>query len=346
LVITWLSISLQVFAESPFAELPRNHWCYTAIEQLFQSGLMAEGNGFYRLGYSVSRYEMAVWVASALQKVEETSGIRQSQNETGSYTNRGAKYVDIDVLIDAYNGVGTRTHLSPETKSSLKKLMYFLESELGELGYALLTEKTKEPIVMGLPQGTTYQSVLSFDLGYESLLTIGDTNATGRESVLVNGQWGSWSQRTGDRVSQPMGMGFTLKLGDLMVSAGQEVSRDTENSGTTALGLRYNRQNMGIEVGYTSESVLGIGTKNVNGRHITSAGFEYSATSLSRAGAGITRSADPVSNTTTTDFGLRYQQEDASVVLGYRLVDFSAADLQGTPEAPDNVATAEFSIRF
>lgn len=55
---------------TPFSDLPQNHWAYQAVSQLQKDGVITGyDDKTYRGSQMVSRYEMAVYVAAAMQKL-------------------------------------------------------------------------------------------------------------------------------------------------------------------------------------------------------------------------------------------------------------------------------------
>ncbi len=56
-------------AANPFEDVPRNHWAYDAVSQLAVDGVVeGYGDGTYRGGQEITRYEMAQMVARAMTK--------------------------------------------------------------------------------------------------------------------------------------------------------------------------------------------------------------------------------------------------------------------------------------
>lgn len=67
-------MGLPVFAEesNPFADVPKGHWAYAAVEQLAADGIVSGDLGLAQTkdGPPLTRYEMAVIVAKALTQVD------------------------------------------------------------------------------------------------------------------------------------------------------------------------------------------------------------------------------------------------------------------------------------
>jgi hypothetical protein len=64
--------AVPVMAASPFADVPKNHWSYDAIEQLAADGFIAGyNNKTFNGGRPATRYEVASVVARALTKIDE-----------------------------------------------------------------------------------------------------------------------------------------------------------------------------------------------------------------------------------------------------------------------------------
>lgn len=75
--LVWLAASAVAFctaspafaAENPFSDVPFDHWAYDAVTQLAADGIIeGYGDGTYRGGQEITRYEMAQMVARAMAK--------------------------------------------------------------------------------------------------------------------------------------------------------------------------------------------------------------------------------------------------------------------------------------
>lgn len=67
-----LSIGTAFAAESPFADVPVNHWAYDAVKQLSKTGIV-EGykDGTFRGQNTITRFEMAIIAANAMTKIDK-----------------------------------------------------------------------------------------------------------------------------------------------------------------------------------------------------------------------------------------------------------------------------------
>jgi len=82
----------------------------------------------------------------------------------------------------------------------------------------------------------------------------------------------------------------------------------------------------------------------------TTAGLEYTLPFNTRILADISVESGRGSSRKTTTLGIDYTlNTDASILLGYRLIDFASTGSAAEQQRSDyksNVATAEFSIKF
>ncbi len=64
-----LGVTASSYAANPFSDVPSGHWAYDSIERLAAAGIVdGYGDGTYRGGQLMTRYEMAQIVAKALAK--------------------------------------------------------------------------------------------------------------------------------------------------------------------------------------------------------------------------------------------------------------------------------------
>jgi len=297
---------------SPFAPLPAGHWSYAAMSRLSTSGLLDMGIDFFKeRDYLLSRYEMALWLSQALDV------LYGGERDVG----------DVSSQIAKYNATHPAQALTPDDVQALRDLLSFLRPELRSMGYIL-----GSPQLMAITLSPT-------DEQERQLLELGLANV-GVLRLQPRGDNGSYPQ---------IGLGLALDLGDVLFEVGQSAStHEGQHDSTTELGLNLRMQNVQIRLGYSAQGAIPIlnpATAATGGKHTATAGLEYEVTPESRASADVRYSADAGGNT-TTDFGLRFTQQGASVHLGYRLVDYSGPDNESSQDARDNIATAEFTIRF
>lgn len=331
-------------SQSPFSEIPHNHWSYRAVEQLFLAGMVTnQPESFYRFDYAVSRYEMAVWVASAINTLGKEG------TPTGAVKKNDANRVfDIKNLVDQYNAIHKAKPINASNVTALSQLITFLADELASMGYIFAAIQQEQGVVTRVPTISSTDKLLSFSIAGNGTLQVGATNEESISNPKGLGYWGVSSRlENGVKYELPVGLGLTLELGDLLLSASRETATDgTVHGAATLLGLKYRLPKVNIQVGYTSEVGPVTSLDSVGSRRTTSAGVEYTLAPASKAGAALTLSDDSIRKTTTTDFGLRFEQQDASVMLGYKLIDLAETVVPGQVDSHNNVATAEFSIRF
>lgn len=71
-VLFVLSIAGSVFAaESPFSDVPADHWAYDAVKQLSAAGIV---DGYKDGKSSITRFEMAIITAKAMAKLDKVNG--------------------------------------------------------------------------------------------------------------------------------------------------------------------------------------------------------------------------------------------------------------------------------
>lgn len=69
-----LSIAGVAFAASPFEDIPANHWSYEAVNKLAQTGIVSGyGYGDFRGDRTLTRYQMATFVANAMTKTDKAT---------------------------------------------------------------------------------------------------------------------------------------------------------------------------------------------------------------------------------------------------------------------------------
>jgi len=68
-----LSIAGPVFAaEGTFCDVPKNHWSYEAIDELVKAGVIDNSSKIFNGDRMVTRYEMALMVAKAMERADKT----------------------------------------------------------------------------------------------------------------------------------------------------------------------------------------------------------------------------------------------------------------------------------
>ncbi|HEY8495445.1 MAG TPA: S-layer homology domain-containing protein [Limnochordales bacterium] len=114
----------------PFSDVPAEHWAYDALEQLSEAGLVdGYPSGFFSVSRRLTRYEMALSVVRALERLSE-------QVSVGAHT---AETMDVSELWLGYNEAHPDRPLSPALRDVLGSVVHEFEPELMMLGYGKWT---------------------------------------------------------------------------------------------------------------------------------------------------------------------------------------------------------------
>lgn len=171
-----------------------------------------------------------------------------------------------------------------------------------------------------------------------------------------------------------IGLGLTVRLGDVLLSTGQDVVHTTgeeQRDVVRSLTLEYSLADAAtVTAGWRSVSdtreqrtsvdvnvpvplgALRFGLAYEEKREqpgaaislttLTMAGLDLKLWDNAEARAAVSLRDAATGSGSTTSLGLKYTlHPEAALLLGYKFINFAEAD-----EAPENVATAEFSIRF
>jgi len=143
----------------------------------------------------------------------------------------------------------------------------------------------------------------------------------------------------------PAGNGF--KGGD--ESPDSEDPRTNPTKRRTALGVGVETPKGTVELGLQYEGDKELGSSKLGARG-ASAGVKYpvpwAEETVLQADVAV-EEGDDKSKTTSLSFGFVFQ-EGTSVLVGYKMIDFSGSmgNEDGESDSASNMATAEFSIRF
>lgn len=205
----------------------------------------------------------------------------------------------------------------------------------------------------------------------EAKVLLGDVSIDGKLRS-VEPEFASRFAREGDTVGDAIGLGLTVRLGDVLLSTGQDVvqrAMDSDPEVVKSLTLKYGftdtatvqagwqsvsdaRERTSVDVNVpVPQGALHFGLAYEGGRD--DEGVAISMTTLTMAGLDLrlrdnaeARAAFSVrdlglTSERTTSLGLRYTlSSEAAVLLGYQFIDFAEEN------DAENVTTAEFSIRF
>lgn len=118
-------------APNPFSELPTSHWTYSAIDRMAHLGLSGRAyNGVARLGWRLTRVEMAFEVAGILDRL----ALRLAPGTDLGGARSG--HLDVARLVAAYNAeVDAEQQLSSADSQLLQDLVREFRSDLEALGY-------------------------------------------------------------------------------------------------------------------------------------------------------------------------------------------------------------------
>lgn len=176
------------------------------------------------------------------------------------------------------------------------------------------------------------------------VLDLGDVRLTSPQPDLRRGLE-PWQERT---AIGPIG--FTSGITAIVPRVGTLDPRDdlkdvtTTTASVAGVGMDVVIPSARLRLGWRYEGELGNRLALRSGT--TVAGMEYQIDSRAQAVAGFVLSDQEEGQTRTTQLGLRYSLgRDASVLLGYRLIDFNLRD-DKRDETLTKMATAEFSLRF
>ncbi|MBO8142263.1 MAG: hypothetical protein H0Z37_08835 [Firmicutes bacterium] len=113
---------------SPFADVPPGHWAYGALEQLGAAGLLDEYSpGFFTGSRRLTRYEVALSVAHALERLSEPAPLDFHL----------AGEVELQDLFGRYNRAHPQRALSPSETAALQSVVAEFQAELKMLGYGV-----------------------------------------------------------------------------------------------------------------------------------------------------------------------------------------------------------------
>lgn len=114
----------------PFSDVPAGHWAYDALEQLSEAGLVdGYPSGFFSVSRRLTRYEVALSVVRALERLAEQASLAPASGEK----------MDVSELWLGYNQAHPDRPLSPGLRDVLGNVVREFEPELVMLGYGKWT---------------------------------------------------------------------------------------------------------------------------------------------------------------------------------------------------------------
>ncbi|MCS7232779.1 MAG: S-layer homology domain-containing protein [Synergistetes bacterium] len=77
-LVAVLALAVPALASNPFVDVPLNHWAYDAVKKLSAAGIVVGyPDGTFQGTKPITRYEMAMVIARALAKVDETKASKE-----------------------------------------------------------------------------------------------------------------------------------------------------------------------------------------------------------------------------------------------------------------------------
>src|SRR5690625_1860264 len=96
---------------APFDDVPAGHWAYEALEQLSSVGLIdGYPTGFFSGNRRLTRYEMALSLAGALERLTAAGGFSPAESDE----------MYLEELVAAYNEQDVRRALSASQVQTLR----------------------------------------------------------------------------------------------------------------------------------------------------------------------------------------------------------------------------------
>lgn len=125
-------------AANPFSDVPAGHWAYEAVDQLAQKGVIeGYGDGTYRGGEAITRYEMAQMVAKAMAKGNNSQVLDKLAAEFADELNSlGVRVAALEKKVDNVKWQGelkyefSADHFKGEPKYTENNLILRLEPEM------------------------------------------------------------------------------------------------------------------------------------------------------------------------------------------------------------------------
>ncbi len=369
-LIKWVSmVSLIVFcavfasqgiagAASPFGDVEKSHWSYETLAEFAEAGLI---EGYSKEAFAgdrlITRYEMAwaisrvVPVSLSLRQLELLVRLQEEFALELSLLAGADRYIshtgaDAEQIATGSLGLGNMSTVSPvstgpnsETISGGKRLSEILGTE----------RDNSQGISIGNPSKTIS---IPLDAGAKAELSLG---GTGSGLGQVTGE--------GDDVIARLDLKYALSQlaifrASCELAKEDEEPKDGEASAaraTALLGIDYNfivSDSAFVKAGYSYSRTTDVPVPK---------GVKLGASgNLEQIGDGTTKSAgffgdysvpglslDARKHTASLGVGYTFGGT-ASVVLGYKLIDFHELDPESqVPEVHrTNVATAELTIRF
>jgi hypothetical protein len=347
-------------AASPFGDVEKSHWSYNTLAEFAEAGLI---DGYSKEAFTgdrlITRYEMAwaisrvVPVSLSLRQLELLVRLQEEFALELSLLAGADRYIlptgsDAKELATGSLGLSNISTISPistgpnpETISGGKRLSEILGTERAE----------SQGISVGNPSKTIS---IPLDGGAKAELSLG---GTGSGLGQVTGE--------GDDVIARLDLKYALSQLAIFRASCELATEDDEASqdhgeasaarATALLGIDYNfivSDSAFVKAGYSYSRTTDVPVPK---------GVKLGASgSLEQIGDGTTKSAgffgdysvpglslDARKHTASLGVGYTFGGT-ASVVLGYRLIDFHEVDPESQlPEVHrTNVATAELTIRF
>jgi hypothetical protein len=331
-VTTVLTVACTVPAfANPYSDVPVKHWCYQAVTQLSQEGILdGYSDGTFKGDKVVTRFEMAQVVAKAMKKSlnpNEKNLVDKLAREFATELNEMG--IKVDGIQDQMNNMvkisGDANVRFFETKNAPDYTDY--RARLSFDGKVSDNVKFNARLSSGSPSTEGAPGTISLDTANVSFDTLGVSNTVGREDLKLG---------TGFLMDTQMN-GLISNVGNLKLFGGiVDSNNNATNNNPTTYAHVY-----GGEYGM---NVLGAKVNADYLKDVTDGTEAYGANTSFGLFNGVTGNAEYVKNQTASATGLSYgvKFNKLGVSATYRNVDAGAFSNYSTLVNPafDTTTTA------
>lgn len=180
---------------------------------------------------------------------------------------------------------------------------------------------------------------------YDLVIELGDVRITTGQATFYGTPLSARGQRQGSAGITALSRGASGARLDSGLPLLDDETRVGTNASRTGVDMDLRLSQARLHLGWSYEGELDRLLSGTN--TMTRAGMEYQLDANAHALAEIALEDKDEGTTRTTQLGLRYRlSRDSSLLLGYRLIDFTDLKSEDGEAYRTNMATAEFSIRF